>query len=216
MKRKLSAYLSDVEIDDGSGIISGYVSVFNGLDCYGDVIEPTAYDAVLASGVLPKIFFNHNSFDFPIGKCLELSKDEKGLKAKIQLNLDLPGGRDTYSSVKFGSVDGFSVSISFSEDDFTIDEQGNWHIHNVLTLDEISVVTYPADKSARISEIKSADVSTLRDLERRLREVDGLSNSDVKGITALYKSVLAKEKQEADQAKSVDQILNKINSIIGE
>ena len=96
--------LKALDDQEQSGVIEGYASVFGSIDSSRDTILPTAYNKVL--GTLPKMFFNHDTFGVPIGKWTEMSVDEKGLKVKGQLNLELEDARKVYSAIKFGSLNG--------------------------------------------------------------------------------------------------------------
>lgn len=196
------------------GIISGYVSVFNGVDSYGDTIAPEAYDYVLEeikSGrvPMPKLFFNHASRDIPLGIWLELKKDEKGIFGTAQLNTNLGKACDVYEGVKFGSIDGFSVSILVDDYDETAEKRV---IKNILALPEISIVTYPADNAARISDIKSAvsEYNSLKDIEKLLRDVANFSKTDATAIVSAVKRIA---KAEADARRDADADTDALNAI---
>ena len=101
----------------GEGYLHGYASVFGGVDYYDDTIEPGAYDSFLAKvrsgeALMPKMFYNHNCWDsVPVGKWTDLDVDDRGLRISGQLNLNVQQGRDLYEAIKFGTIDGLSVSI---------------------------------------------------------------------------------------------------------
>lgn len=102
--------LSDVELkfDDQSeaGTFSGYATKFNSVDLVGDTILPGAFTKALQNvGTLP-IFFNHDSYDIPIGKYTKLEQNARGLKVEGQLILDIPKAKDVYAAMKAGVVSG--------------------------------------------------------------------------------------------------------------
>lgn len=208
------------------GVIEGYASVFGGVDYYGDTIEPTAYDKVVSAKQMPAMLFGHNSYSVPIGKWLEMSVDDKGLKVKGQLNLENTRGKEVYDAIKFGALSGLSVSFSVDEDGYEFkDKKDPWagmNIKSISRLYEISVVSLPADDSARIDSVKSVDfeaIQSIKDLEDSLRDV-GCTRAMAKGFISTAKRVLANqrdaEKQVDNNAENevsarLQSILNKFN-----
>lgn len=195
------------------GYISGYCSVFGQVDTYDDTIEPYAYDSVVASGAKPLMFFNHSSYGVPIGVWDKLSVDARGLFIEGRLNLNIKQGKDVYEALKFGSMNGLSVSIGMMDEDIDYDAEGIRHIKNVRELNEVSIVNFPADKNARISDIKSDKINSIRDVEHSLCEV-GFSQTEAKGIISLVKTALTKEQRDADKAKAEEAIKAHIFSIL--
>lgn len=195
------------------GYISGYCSVFGQVDTYVDTIEPHAYDAVVASGTKPLMFFNHSSYGVPIGVWDKMSVDERGLFIEGRLNLNNSKGKEVFDALKFGSMNGLSVSIGMMDEDIDYDAGGIRHIKNVRELKEVSIVNFPADKNARISDIKSDKINSIRDVEHSLCEV-GFSQSDAKGVIALVKTALTKEQRDAEEAKAEEAIKAHIFSIL--
>lgn len=195
------------------GYISGYCSVFGHVDSYSDTIEPQAYDALVASGVKPLMFFNHSTYSVPIGVWDKLSVDARGLFIEGRLNLNIKQGKDVYEALKLGSMNGLSVSIGMMDEDIDYDAGGIRHIKNVRELNEVSIVNFPADKNARISDIKSDKINSIRDVEHSLCEV-GFSQTDAKGIISLVKTALTKEQRDADKAKAEEAIKAHIFSIL--
>lgn len=192
------------------GIIEGYASVFNGVDSYGDTIDPKAYDDIVESKSMPIMLYNHDRWELPIGKWTEMSVDDYGLKVKGQLNLNNTRAKEIFDSIKFGSVSGMSVSIGLADEDFYEQkETGGSYIEHVSELSEISVVSFPADHSARISSCKSVEIEQvhdIKDLEKCLRDA-GFSRNDAKGFISKAKSVLTDqrdaEKQVADEQAEI-------------
>lgn len=195
------------------GHISGYCSVFGQVDTYADTIEPKAYDAVVASGAKPLMFFNHSSYGVPIGAWDKLSVDARGLFIEGRLNLNNKQGKEVYEALKFGSMNGLSVGIYMQDEDVECDAEGVRHIKNVRELYEVSIVNFPADKNARISDIKSDTIKSIRDVENSLCEV-GFSQSDAKGVISLVKTALTKEQRDAEKAKAEEAIKAHIFSIL--
>ena len=203
------------------GSIEGYASVFGGVDSYGDTIEKTAFDNVIKSGQKPLMFYQHNRWSIPIGVWEELSVDEKGLKVKGRLNLELEEAREVYSALKFGSLNGMSIGFRMTEHDYEYDEDDICHIKNIAELLEISIVNFPADKEARIDAVKSEDrdLNNVRDCEHYLREL-GISKKMAQKLISVIKtakSAVVSDSQTLEDAKlaaELEKIQQKLNHIL--
>ncbi len=217
MKTEFLYCKSEVKASD-AGHIEGYASVFSGIDSYGDTIEPTAFDKVLERGDMPRMFFNHDRWGLPIGAWDKMEKDEHGLFMRGRLNLSLKEGRDVYEAVRFGSVDG--LSICFSIEQSSVDEDGIRHLRSVATLPEVSVVTYPADSAARIVGVKAAldGIDTITDFERLLRDAGGFSRGEAVALVAKARQILTAVPGDPGEAEGTNpalaamrDLLNRIN-----
>ena len=195
MDFRKSIILSKAEIEtDEAGTIEGYASVYYGTDSYGDTVVKGAFDDCV-NAEKPKMFFNHDRYSVPIGKWEEVTADDKGLYVKGKLNLEVSQAKDVYSAVKAGDIDGFSVCMMIDPAHYTLkdanDQWGGGFIEHVEALPEISVVTFPADKAARIEKVKSVDFSkfaNLSDFEHLLRDA-GFSKSVATGFISRFKAV---------------------------
>ena len=203
------------------GVIEGYASVFGGVDSYGDMIEPTAFDNVLKSGQKPLMFYQHDRWSLPIGVWEELSVDAKGLKVKGRLNLELEEAREVYSALKFGSLNGMSIGFRMKDKDYEYDDEDICNIKNISELLEISIVNFPADKEARISNVKSEDIDGLtdiRDCEHYLREL-GISKKMTQKLISVIKSAKSavsdsQKSEDVKLAADLEKIQLKLNSIL--
>ncbi len=147
-------YLETIKIKSFSekGEIEGYASVFDEIDSYGDIVVKNAFSQAISDtkkGNMPKLLWQHD-ISSPIGVINEISEDEHGLFVKAQLLLDLPKAKEIYTLLKNKAIDGFSIG-------YRIRNQYIKNDHNYLTdleLLEISIVTFPACKSATIENIK--------------------------------------------------------------
>lgn len=210
--------LQDVElsVDGQPGTFRGYASKFNGIDSYGDTILPGAYDKVVAAGGTVPVFFNHDSFDLPIGKYTKLSANSQGLYVEGVLTLDIPRARDVYNALKAGTVSGLSVGIGIAEDDWEPNaETGGKTIKNVSLLREISICTFPADDRARVSLVKAEDIdqmATIRDVEKCLRDA-GFSKSQALAFIAKTKDILSSESLRDAEKKNEQAFLQALSSL---
>ena len=202
------------------GSIEGYASVFGGVDSYGDTIEKTAFDSVIKSGQKPLMFYQHNRWSIPIGVWEEMSVDEKGLKVKGRLNLELEEAREVYSALKFGSLNGMSIGFRMHDRDYEYDDNDICHIKNIAELLEISIVNFPADKEARIDAVKSEDrdLNDIRDCEHYLREL-GISKKMAQKLISVIKTAKSavsdsQKKEDAKLAAELEKIQQKLNHIL--
>ena len=205
------------------GVIEGYASVFGGIDSYGDTIEPTAYDNIISEGQKPLMFYQHDRWGVPIGRWEELSVDSKGLKVKGRLNLELKEAQDVYSALKFGSLTGMSIGFRLRDRDYEYDDNDVCHIKNISELLEISIVNFPADKSARVMGVKAdpedlEELKDIRDCERYLRDL-GISKKMAQSIISVIKAKKNSMSDSEDGIKAKDaelsEIQQKLNLILG-
>lgn len=196
--------------EDGEWKISGYATVFGNRNSYGFQIRKGAYSKVLSEGVNPKMFFNHDSWNLPIGKWTYLKEDEIGLKVEGVLTKGVSKAEDIYHAVKAGTVDGLSVGIAWKATDEVELADGTLEITMISRLSEISVVTYPSDGKARVTQVLSADevdekieaLQSVRDLENFFHDEFQLSKRQSGWLLSKAKACFAAEKSRDDSQKA--------------
>lgn len=192
---------AQVGVSDDGYRFSGYASVFGGVDAYGDTIVAGAYAPALEKGA-PKMFFNHDKYSIPIGKWLVVEEDDKGLRVEGELTRGNPQAETVAAALKHGTVDGLSVGFYPAEDGLEENENGGYTISKIDRLLEISVVTFPADRAARIEKAEALD--SIRDIEDYLRDA-GLSAKEAKTIVSRTKSVIdAENRRDAEAARQAE------------
>src|SRR3954451_9826699 len=151
------------------GVFSGYASLFDVQDLGRDIVKPGAFSKSLASRPLNqiKMLRNHDAAS-PIGIWTALIEDGRGLKANGQLILDTVLGRETYSLLKAGALDGLSIGYRTRKD--TFDRAKNVRLLQGVDLFEISIVTYPMLPSAVVSRVKQMDHRSLVEAINRARD----------------------------------------------
>jgi HK97 family phage prohead protease len=222
--------LSDcqIKLDDSGGTFEGYASVFGGKDSYGDTIVRGAYASTLRENGKPKMFFNHGSWDLPIGKWLKAKEDDKGLVVAGEFTTGHRMAEDVRASLKHGTVDGLSIGYYLKAGDFEELDGGGRLIKKVSKLVEVSIVTFPADGAARIDleSVKSEmeGIETMRDFERFLRDAGGLSKGLAEALVSRAKVVFglgdpvgdAKAKAEAEAKAAADaKALQELSALFG-
>jgi len=161
---------------DTQGVVSGYGSVFGGVDAYGDTMMPGAFSKSLGKRK-PKMLWQH-SMDEPVGVWDEAREDGRGLFVKGRLALKTEGGAEAYELLSMGAIEGLSIGFRTVADEIV---QGGTRLLKEVDLWEVSFVTIPADQAAVIQSVKSQ--MTERSFETMLR-AQGFSRWDAKIITA--------------------------------
>lgn len=215
-KQNFSLSLSAAEIDLAGGEhewrVNGYATKFGNANCYGFKIAQGAYADLIASGVKPLMFFNHDAGSVPIGRWDSLEENARGLKVSGVLTQGVSLASDVYAALRAGTVDGLSVSIGWNSEDES-EEDGILTLSKISALDEISIVTFPADSKARVSQVLSADdideriesLATVRDLEAFLKEVAHLSKRQSGWLLSKAKACFAADTRRDDEQKALQE-----------
>ncbi len=195
--RQVRSFALEVRAQD-DGTIEGYGSVFGVRDNYDDVIAKGAFLASLtahkAAGTMPAMLWQHSA-DQPIGIWTDMAEDDKGLRIKGQLALATVKGKEAHALLKFGALNG--LSIGFMSKQWTYGRDTDVRTLTEIDLWEVSLVTFPANEKARITQVKAADeLASPKDAERALRDA-GFSKSDA---TAFVSRVMALGQARSDSA----------------
>ena len=183
--------LSDLELkfeEEGEKRkFSGYASVFNGVDSYGDTIMPGAYTNTLSNRSRP-VQMRWNHFGPVIGKWTKMYEDEKGLYVEGELTPDHSVAEDVYALLKHGAISGLSIGYRPVIEEEK--EEGGRDIYEI-DLIEVSVVESPADLEAQVASVKSKinEATTLKEIESLLRDVGGFSRSDATSLVSRVKAI---------------------------
>lgn len=148
---------------DADGSFSGYASVFGIIDSQGEEVASGAFDLSLKawaiSGKMPKLLWQHD-YRQPIGLWREIREDNHGLFVKGQLLLDLAQGREAYSLLKNGVVDGLSIGFVTVRARRAEGRAGAspLRILEEVNLQEVSLVTFAANPKAKVERVKMQDL----------------------------------------------------------
>ena len=219
--KTLSLTDCEIKVSSDSGIFSGYASTFNNVDSYGDTILPGAYKDTLRKNGMPKMFLLHRSYELPIGKWLEADEDKKGLYVKGEMTPNMSMANDAKAALQHGTLEGLSIGYALRKGDYTPSDkvEGGRIIKSVSLLSEISPVTFPADKFAKVdvvalkSEIE--EIETVRDFERFLRDAGNLSKGMTEALVSRAKIVFGQGEpvQSKVDANALDAIVQRISRI---
>lgn len=135
---------------EDSGVFSGYASVWDSADSYGDVIRKGAFAKTLKR-MRPALLWQHDSHS-PIGTWTKLAEDERGLRVEGKLVTSIAKGAEALALLKAGAINGLSIGFRTLRS-----ERGpnGGRIITEIELPEISLVTMPAATKARVDSVKS-------------------------------------------------------------
>ena len=205
-KLKTKAISFEIKAIADDGTFSGYCSVFDVEDSYGDVVKKGAFaDSIKAwmdKGKMPPILWQHNRSEV-IGVWTKLTEDDHGLYGEGRLLVkDVARAREAMALMKAGAIDGLSIGYqvkkwSFNEDDSVLELL-------VIDLKEVSIVTFPANEDSLIDSIKSTlekgEMPTLPEFEKFLRDAGGFSKSQATAIAGHGLRPLIQGEPEAKQS----------------
>lgn len=189
--------------DEGTKF-SGYASVFNGLDSYGDMIQEGAYSKTLENRARP-IRMRWNHFGPVIGKFTHIEEDEHGLRVEGILTPGHSVADDVAASLKHGAVDGLSIGFRIVDSE----QRGEARLLKEIELVEISVVEEPADLAAQISGVKCSieQADSLKEIEALLRDAAGFSRKNAAGLVSRVRSLLQSDSDSTVNASDFKQLL---------
>lgn len=210
--KKYDTPLHECEIKfakNNSGQFEGYASKFGGVDSYGDTIIQGAYKDTLEKG-LPKMFYNHNSYDIPVGDWEKVEEDSTGLFVVGKIDMNHRDGPSLHSAMKRKAVDGLSIGYRIPPGGATENDHGGYDLIKV-DLKEISPVNFPADTEARIFAVKSEieTIASLKDAELFLRD-SGYSKSTAVAFVSRFKTLVRSDSDSGLQ-KEITMLRNRLS-----
>lgn len=199
MRRSYRPFKLKAKPDD-SGVFEGYASVFDVVDSYKETIRKGAFVESLKehkrNGTMPKMLWQHD-WDKPIGVWELMEEDDHGLFVRGKLLKDeVQQAREAYALLREGALDGMSIGYiplaweKNAEDEDVIDL-------TKIDLWENSVVTFPANPEARVTEVRTLP-KTIREFESLLRDA-GFSAQAAKAVAASGFKARTDARDEPDQ-----------------
>lgn len=213
------AYALEIRATGEDGTVEGYGSVFGVRDSYDDVIGAGAFLSSLkahkSAGTMPAMLWQHDSSE-PIGIWTEMVEDAKGLRIKGQLALDTVRGKEAHALLKLKALNG--LSIGFAAKQWAYDRETEIRTLTEIDLWEVSLVTFPANGKARVTNIKTAPIDQIaapKDAERILREA-GFAKSDALAFVSRVMRLGEARSESADSTaramKAADRLLSTLSS----
>lgn len=199
---------------------SGYASTFGNIDGAGDIIVEGAFTKTLQENPNVKLLWQHDTWQV-VGSILEMRQDSKGLYITSRLNLGTKMGREAYALLKAGDIDSMSIGYRVIDSDY--DSKKDIRTLKEVFLAEVSLVTFPANKQAKIMSVKSIEkADSLSDIEDILKN-KGFSNKQSKALVARIKSLAMAQRdvdvetqRDATNTTSAEDFIQSIKSLIKE
>ena len=225
---------SEKSESEETGRKTGYASVFGVKDSYDEIVEAGAFDGIIndiknAVASMPLMLGNHEHYSgCPIGIWDSLEVDSKGLKISGIINTEIQLGKEIYSSLKFAKDNNSSSSMGLSIgyypdwDKYVVDKEYIGHIFSVKKLPEVSIVNFPANTQAVVTDIKRdclieeiKKLSNIRELERFLRDSGNFSKKEAETLISVSSTLI---NSKCDTSEDVDingymSLLNRLNQI---
>ena len=225
---------SEKSESEETGRITGYASVFGVKDSYDEIVEAGAFDGIIndiknSVASMPLMLGNHEHYSgCPIGIWDSLEVDSKGLKISGIINTEIQLGKEIYSSLKFAKDNNSSSSMGLSIgyypdwDKYVVDKEYIGHIFSVKKLPEVSIVNFPANTQAVVTDIKRdclieeiKKLSNIRDLERFLRDSGNFSKKEAETLISVSSTLI---NSKCDTSEEIDingymSLLNRLNQI---
>jgi len=195
-----------------TGEFEGYASVFDVEDSYGDVVVKGAFKNTLEAWAkrkdLPPVLWQHKMSE-PIGPFTEMKEDDHGLFVKGKLLIDDdPLAKRALAHMKAGSVKG--MSIGYITVDAEYHKQEDIYFLKEIDLWEVSIVTFPANTEAKITEVKNSilkgEIPSPSIVEKTLRDVMGFSQKQAKAFMAKGYSALGSQRDVESQKEALDSL----------
>ena len=225
---------SEKSESEETGRITGYASVFGVKDSYDEIVEAGAFDGIIndiknSVASMPLMLGNHEHYSgCPIGIWDSLEVDSKGLKISGIINTEIQLGKEIYSSLKFAKDNNSSSSMGLSIgyypdwDKYVVDKEYIGHIFSVKKLPEVSIVNFPANTQAVVTDIKRdclieeiKKLSNIRELERFLRDSGNFSKKEAETLISVSSTLI---NSKCDTSEDMDingymSLLNRLNQI---
>lgn len=173
----------DVKSAAASGVFEGYASIFNSVDDARDSVRPGAFAQSIAArrpgGV--KLLWQHDPAS-PVGTIEQLHEDGRGLFVRGRLLLSVTRAREALALMRCGAVDG--LSIGYRTVKSHTDRNTGTRILSRVDLWEVSLVTFPLQRRARITAFKGRRANTARRFEPILPEAGAATRATAGMIAA--------------------------------
>ena len=215
-KRDISFVVTDIS---ENGEFEGYISTYYDVDSYGTYFLPGSWDRSIerfnAGEVIP-VLWSHDRTK-PIGKCTELRSDDKGLWAHGKLTMEDPQAKTAYAHMKDESVLGLSVGFEMDYDALEYNQELDAYGIADADLMEYSVVVFPANPNAKITQVKSSHDHDNGENDMNLKDQIDAMNKAIEDIRAAANSASDAEisKRDAEIASLKTQIAQLSNPITG-
>lgn len=202
VRKTLSLTEVQLKADGAKGTFEGYAARFGQVTQDGSaILVKGCFASTLRKYGKPKMFFDH-SWSMPIGRYTKVSEDDSGLYVAGEFTPELSLAQDVRAAMLHGTIDGLSVGGFIKREDTTPnpDAEDQVLVTKWTRLIEVSPVVFPNLDGARVAQVHGedmsvdealADVESIRDAERFLRDAGGLSKTLAAALVSRLKTLFA-------------------------
>lgn len=193
---KTKDFALEVKSADDDGSFTGYASVFGNVDSYGEICVDGCFSKSLTKhqrdGTKPLLLWQHDP-EKPIGVWDSLSEDGKGLIGTGRLLKGVRQAEEALILLRAGALRGLSIGYR----EVKAEPDGSTRKLVELDLIEASIVSFPANRKASITHVKTenfallrnrlmaGDRPSLREWEKGLRDAFELSHAEAERAVRL-------------------------------
>lgn len=198
--------------------IKGLAAVYNNVDFGGDVILPGAFKEAIERQPRIKMLWQHDPAEV-IGVWDGLEDSAKGLKVSGRFIPGIKRAEEAQILLKEKAIDGLSIGYRSKEFDYQKTEKGMVRRLKSVELFEVSVVTFPMNPKALVTDVKQ--LQSPREVETILRNA---------GVPAAFAKLVASHgfeeakkrldpdyreggEDEAERQEGMTRLLKELNSL---
>lgn len=133
---------------------AGYASIFNVADRGRDIVRAGAFRKALANRTPVPVLWQHEAQQ-PIGRVEHISEDSRGLRVIAHLTLMTRQGAEAHALLRSGVVTG--LSFGYRVCGSTYNQFKKLRELTELELLEVSLVTFPMQKLARVHAVSGPE-----------------------------------------------------------
>jgi HK97 family phage prohead protease len=202
------------------GGVRGIAAAYNNVDHGGDVILPGAFQDAISKGQKLKMLWQHDPSEV-IGVWDKLTDSPKGLRVEGRFIKGIRRADEAQILLKEAAIDGISIGYRSKKFDFMKTEKGMVRQLKEVELFEASIVTFPMNPKAVVTDVKQ--LSAPREVETILRNA---------GVPAAFAKLVASHgfeeakrrldpdyreggEDEATRQEGMSRLLSELNSLKG-
>lgn len=179
----------------------GYAVKWESINSHGEKFEKGAFadyiNAVKVGAQRCHMYYNHGwnfvyinpIFAMRIGKWLELTEDDIGLKVVGEITPGMSLAKDVAAMIAHKTVDGLSIAFR-QPDQMDVEHFDDYVLIKRVGLYEISPCDEPSDRNARLSDTDLRNIETQDDLKKYLKRFnldDAMTEQLIQRVQSLGK-----------------------------
>jgi len=199
--------------EDTNLYIEGYGAYFGNKDSYGDIIQPGAFKAFLASedAQRVKLCWQHN-FDDVLGPITEMREDERGLWFRAMIS-NTTLGKDAATLIEDGALNEFSIGYTAREAEFPTDGSAERVLTDIY-LYEISLVSRAANPKATLEGVERKTDETTTTINQNNAEMEKEMQEKLDAMAAEQQNLEQRFAEAKADKASIDESINALDESI--